>query len=94
MKKNILRMTLAAAFVCAAGFTAYRAQTGAPELSGLALENVEALANDESGVYKKGYEASTYKWFASSIHEFTTIPCCKYNGNSYSGCSAIDICPK
>ena len=48
MRKNILKMTLAAAFVCAAGFTAYRAQTGAPELSGLALENVEALANDES----------------------------------------------
>ena len=48
MRKNILRMTLAAAFVCAAGFTAYRAQAGAPTLSELALENVEALAGGET----------------------------------------------
>lgn len=48
MRKNILKMTLAAAFVCAAGFTAYRAQADAPSLSGLALENVEALANGET----------------------------------------------
>ena len=48
MRKNILKMSLAAAFVCAAGFTAYRAQTDAQTLSELALENVEALANDES----------------------------------------------
>ena len=47
MRKNILKMTLAAAFVCAAGFTAYRAQTDAPTLSELALENVEALAQKE-----------------------------------------------
>ena len=48
MRRNILKMTLAAAFVCAAGFTAYRAQADAPSLSGLALENVEALANGET----------------------------------------------
>ena len=64
------------------------------KLSDLALANIEALAQDESsGNFKKGYEASSYQWYSSLLNKWTTIPCCKYNGNEFSGCSAEDMCP-
>jgi len=48
MKKNILKVTLVAAFALIAGFNVYNAQK--PEtMSGLALANVEALASGEGG---------------------------------------------
>ncbi len=46
MKKNILKITFAAALVVVAGVTAYHAQDK-EILSDLALANVEALADDE-----------------------------------------------
>lgn len=61
-------------------------------LSELTLANMEALADNESGEYKPGYEASTHEWYSSLLDKWTTIPCCKNNGNPYSGCSAIDTC--
>ena len=64
------------------------------KLSDLALANIEALAQDESSEkLKKGYEASSYQWYSSLLNKWTTIPCCKYNGNEFSGCSAEDMCP-
>ena len=46
MKKNILKVAFVVAFVAAAGYTAYNSQKEV-ELSDLAMENVEALADEE-----------------------------------------------
>ena len=48
MKKNILKATLVAAFALIAGFNVYNSQKS-DVMSELALANVEALANGESG---------------------------------------------
>lgn len=48
MKKNILKITFAAALAVVAGVTAYQAQDK-EMMSDLALANVEALANEEIG---------------------------------------------
>lgn len=45
MKKNFLKAAFVAAFAIAAGYGVYTAQTET-KLSDLALDNVEALAND------------------------------------------------
>jgi hypothetical protein len=45
MKKNILRVALVAAFALIAGYTVYTSQKSV-DLSALALDNVEALANE------------------------------------------------
>ncbi|HJD12059.1 MAG TPA: NVEALA domain-containing protein [Candidatus Phocaeicola caecigallinarum] len=50
MKKNILKITFAAALAVVAGVTAYQAQDK-DVLSDLTLANVEALAGNESGTY-------------------------------------------
>ena len=47
MKKNILKITFAAALAVVAGVTAYQAQDK-EMMSDLALANVEALARDEN----------------------------------------------
>ena len=65
MKKNILKITFAAALAVVAGVTAYQAQDK-EMMSDLALANVEALARDENTggdhgneeTFKKGYMAS------------------------------------
>lgn len=49
MKNTILKIAFAAALAVVAGVTAYNAQNK-EELSDLALENIEALAGDESGI--------------------------------------------
>lgn len=46
--KNILKVTLFAAFAVITGMNVYNAQKPDMELSGLALENVEALADLET----------------------------------------------
>lgn len=48
MKNTILKIVFVAALAVVAGVTAYNAQNK-EELSDLALENIEALAGDESG---------------------------------------------
>ena len=58
----------------------------------LILANVEALADHgESSGFKAGYTASSSQYYIYG-YGFTTIPCCRYNDNQFSGCSAIDIC--
>lgn len=46
--KRIIKLSLVAVFACVAGYNVYQSQKQV-ELSGLMLENVEALAGDESG---------------------------------------------
>ena len=48
MKKNILKWSFALAVVVAAGYTAYSSQNEI-QLSGVSIDNVEALASGESG---------------------------------------------
>ena len=48
MKKNILKVTLVAAFALIAGFNVYNSQKS-DAMSELALANVEALASEEGG---------------------------------------------
>lgn len=62
MKNTILKIAFAAALALVAGVTAYNAQNK-EELSDLALENIEALAGDESGTggnyeYSDGFPQS------------------------------------
>lgn len=47
MKKHILKLGFALAVVVAAGYTVYSSQTS-KELTGIALDNMEALASGES----------------------------------------------
>lgn len=49
MKKFIFRVAIIAAFVLVAGFGVYNSQKEELALSDLMLDNVEALANGESG---------------------------------------------
>ena len=81
------------AFFMAVAFMSYNVlqRKDRKVMSDLLLANVEALADhgESSGA---GYEASSYVIYFSG-YGYTTIPCCKYNGNQFSGCSAIDICP-
>ena len=49
MKRNILNITFIAAVVVAAGYTAYSQSQKEVALSDLTLNNVEALATNESG---------------------------------------------
>ena len=48
MKKHILKFSFALAVVVAAGYTVYSSQTS-KELTGIALDNMEALASGENG---------------------------------------------
>ena len=90
--KKILKMAFVAAFAAVAGYGVYANQQS-EVMSDLILANVEALADHgESSGFKAGYTASSYQYYIYG-YGFTTIPCCKYNGNQFSGCSAIDTCP-
>lgn len=51
MKKNILKIVFASAFVFVAGYSVYVSQQKV-ELSDLGMENVEALANDNESSEK------------------------------------------
>ncbi len=48
MKKNILKVTLVAAFALVAGYNVYISQKSDIGMSDLALANIEALASDEN----------------------------------------------
>lgn len=50
MKKSILKIVFVSAFALVAGYSVYALQQNA-EMSDLALANVEALANGESGSF-------------------------------------------
>ena len=83
------------AFFMAVAFMSYNVlqRKDRKVMSDLLFANVEALADHgESSGFRAGYEASSYVIYFSG-YGYTTIPCCKYNGNQFSGCSAIDICP-
>ena len=64
MKKNILKLTFIAAVAVAAGYTAYSQSQKTETLSGLALENVEALAGGETNTSWNctGYWGSCYAY--------------------------------
>ena len=74
MKKNILKITFAAALAVVAGVMAYQAQDK-EEMSDLALANVEAVAMIEDPMEEGGY---------SSMH----IRCFDKYGNSTGKCTA------
>ena len=93
MNKNRIIIGIILAIITVGATSWCYSKSKTPQLSDLALENLEALSRNETGEYKKGYEASSFQWYSTLIHQWTTIPCCKYNGNEYSGCSAIEICP-
>lgn len=48
--KNVYKVMLVAAMAVAGGVTAYHAQTDELQLSSLALDNVEAIANGEVSI--------------------------------------------
>ena len=79
MKKNILKITFAAALAVVAGVMAYQAQDK-EVMSDLALANVEALAMIEDPMEEGGY---------SSMH----IRCFDKYGNSTGKCTAAYIIP-
>lgn len=63
MKKNLLKVVFATMFTLVAGYTAYSSQKSEITLSGLAMANVEALANGEdtgagSPCYKGSYNSN------------------------------------
>ena len=92
MKKTIIFIIVILTTIIASWH--YLQSKSTTTLAELALANIEALARDESsGEFKKGYEASSYFYYIAEYNVFTQIPCCKHNGNQFSGCSAIDICP-
>ena len=68
MKKNILKVTVVAAFALVAGFNVYNSQKS-DVMSELALANVEALADDdenpmcENGCVDKGNGCLCHYWF-------------------------------
>ena len=98
MKKKILKATIVASFALIAGMNVYNAQKS-DVMSDLAMANVEALAQhwESGGSWRPGYEASSYMTYlpptAGMPGGITTIPCCRYSGNMYNVCTAIDICP-
>ena len=92
MKKKLYAVLIVAVVGVFAGYNIYQSQR-MDTISDLILANVEALADHgESSGFKAGYTASNYQYYIYG-YGFTTIPCCKYNGNQFSGCSAIDTCP-
>ena len=74
--KKIYKYMAVVAIVTAAGFTAYSTQGNKLHLSGLAMENVEALARGESGNFDciPPYEKYTCVYIGS-----TRLPGIKYN---------------
>ena len=93
MNKKKLKIVLSSAILIS-GSLGVNINMPQKYLSNIMLANIEALADhsSEQGSFKAGYEASTYQVYFEG-YGYTTIPCCRYNGNKYSGCSAIDICP-
>ena len=53
---------IAVAFVAVAGFTAYLSQSEKLHLSSLAMENIEALADDESGYDRACADGTHLSW--------------------------------
>ncbi|WP_195663276.1 NVEALA domain-containing protein [Bacteroides congonensis] len=92
MKKKFAVMVVIVSAIIA-GYNVYSLPVE-EKISDLLLSNVEALADhgETSPGYRKGYIASSYQYYLPG-YGYTTIPCCRYTGNEYSACSAIDICP-
>lgn len=59
MKKNILKLGFALAVVVAAGYTVYSSQTSL-KMTGIALNNVEALASGEDAGFNCRWESSAF----------------------------------
>lgn len=69
MKKNILKLTLVAAFALVAGYNVYTSQKSSDVLSDVALANVEALARPE-GDYGWGSTVECRNRMASKCNKF------------------------
>lgn len=65
MKKNILKITLIAAFALVAGYNMYTSQKSDVKLSDLTLANVEALADCEMSFSGPASYTITYIWTCS-----------------------------
>lgn len=59
MKKNILKLGFALAVVVAAGYTVYFSQTSL-KMTGIALNNVEALASGEDAGFNCWWDSESY----------------------------------
>lgn len=81
MKKNILKVVFVAAFALAAGYGVYTAKTQT-NLSDIALDNVEALAGDESD---KKCTDSCKEW-SGSTGGGIACDCGRYTGKCKNRC--------
>lgn len=71
MKKHILKFSFVLAVVIAAGYTVYSSQTSL-KMTGIALNNVEALASDESS---QTYEFVYYPVPGDENYGYTKCVC-------------------
>ena len=91
--KKVFMLALVGIVLSVASYGVYKSQAKEYMLSDIALANIEALHEDPENLpFKSGYEASFYPFYLPGMGYPTQIPCCKYNGIKYSGCSAIEIC--
>lgn len=82
MKKHILKLGFALAVVVAAGYTVYSSQTSL-KMTGIALNNVEALASGENG--------GDCKWDREKDDHGCVYHVCVNNGTGYEcSCGEVD----
>ncbi len=77
MKKHILKLGFALAVVVAAGYTVYSSQTS-KELTGIALDNVEALASGEDAGFNCWWDSYKYKT-CTPTGSYSGCPCGSHN---------------
>ena len=77
MKTKILKWSFALAVVVAAGYTAYSSQNEI-QLSGVSIDNVEALASGELG--GAGYTSHSYK---CTYPDYKWAVTCSRGGSEY-----------
>ncbi|MBQ3190176.1 MAG: hypothetical protein IJB61_02870 [Bacteroides sp] len=96
MKKNLIKMMLAAIVVLASGVNIYNSQNKG-KMSDVVLANVDALADhgeiDGTLVpYRKLSSMTILILFDGKVMS-TEIPCCKDDTSPYSGCAkGLDTC--
>lgn len=90
MKQKILSAGFALALLVSATVVVQESKKNDVVLNDLALANIEALANGESGQSRKGY-IGDYKWINVGDY-ITRIPCCKKVTEQHSLCDAMDDC--
>jgi hypothetical protein len=74
MRKKILSVIAVVAVAAVAGYNVYTAQKSDVVLSDIALANVEALAEDEWGLYNCFWDSSSF-WFCTRWGTYLGCPC-------------------